>query len=374
MNHVLSTDTTNYLHSVLNPANYELLKNGSAINGGIVQVYYGLDIANQLGTQYGLNIPRMNKYEAVLIVDGNGSGPGTVPLSDGQYQLVVLSSVRDVVGNPMRSTGLSQNGSAMSGLINVTVPTGQETKVNSDAADSNTTYGKYTTADTANSVAADADGDYVVAWTDTTPGNQGVWAKMYQQTSTLNRRRFAEHFRLRVERDGDFGRSQCQRHCRRPLHRRRLRRHLVVLERDHRLGRLRPTLRRFRHGEGEHFPRQLDYRQHPAIFGRGDGRRRRLRHHLAKPRPGRRRLRHLRPGVQRAGQRRRRHQRRAGDRLPQRFRGHVLHTVGQRQQLGHARPRIGADFLHRQRRHDGCGRAERDDRHRRRRSTSCPTV
>ncbi len=172
--------------AVTNPLNYQLLRNGSLISGGISQIYYGLDEANQLGSQYGLNIPRLNKYEAVLIVDGNGSGPGAVPLSDGQYQIVSLNSLHDAAGNPLRSTGFLPNGQGTLGTINITIPTGQETKVNSDAAYSNTTYGKYTTADTANAVAADADGDYVVAWTDTTPGNQGVWAKMYQQTSTPN--------------------------------------------------------------------------------------------------------------------------------------------------------------------------------------------
>ena len=63
MNHVLSSSPNDYVHSVLNPANYQLLKNGSVLSGGISQVYYGLDIANQLGSQYGLNVPAMNKYE-----------------------------------------------------------------------------------------------------------------------------------------------------------------------------------------------------------------------------------------------------------------------------------------------------------------------
>jgi len=185
MNDALSSDPTDYTHSVLNPANYEVLQNGSILSGGVSQVYYGLDIAYQMGSQYGLSVPRMNKYEAVLVLDGNGAAPGVVPLPNGQYQFVVLSSVRDAVGNPLRSLGTLQNGSAMSGIINVLVPTGQETLVNDDTSTSST-YGGYTTASTANSVASDANGDYVVAWTDTTPGEQGVWAKLYQQTSTLN--------------------------------------------------------------------------------------------------------------------------------------------------------------------------------------------
>ncbi len=103
---------------------------------------------------------------------------------------------------------------------------------------------------TADAVAADADGDYVVAWTDTTPGHQGVWAKMYQQTSTLNADGIA-HARPIRHRACDNEilisvRSHGQRHLRRPRRRRRLRRHLVGLERDHRLGRVCPAVRRRR--------------------------------------------------------------------------------------------------------------------------------
>ena len=41
-------------------------------------------MANTLGSQYGLNMPKLNKYEAVLIFDGNGRA-GTPPLSNGLY-------------------------------------------------------------------------------------------------------------------------------------------------------------------------------------------------------------------------------------------------------------------------------------------------
>ena len=54
-------------------------------------------------------------------------------------------------------------------------------------------------------MASDANGDYVVAWTDTTPGHQGVWAKMYQQTSTLNADGTPHHDRRRCGRQsGSF--------------------------------------------------------------------------------------------------------------------------------------------------------------------------
>ena len=113
----------------------------------------------------------------------NGAGPGTLPLSDGQYQVVGLNSLRDKAGNPLRSTALAPNGGVTSGIINIALPAGQETLV-PNLTDPH--GGKYTTASTADTVAADAEGDYVVAWTDDAIGHQGVWVKMYHQTTTLN--------------------------------------------------------------------------------------------------------------------------------------------------------------------------------------------
>ncbi len=92
-------------HAVTNPANYQLLKNGVAVAGGISQVYYGLDIANQLGSQYGLNVPKMNKYEAVLIVDANGRAPACMPLYRRPVPGRRVNTLRDTAGNPLRSTG-----------------------------------------------------------------------------------------------------------------------------------------------------------------------------------------------------------------------------------------------------------------------------
>ena len=65
-------DLTNKGSDVTNPANYQLLQNGVAVSGGISRVYYGLDIANQLGSTsegdgLGLNsFPKLNKYRGRL--------------------------------------------------------------------------------------------------------------------------------------------------------------------------------------------------------------------------------------------------------------------------------------------------------------------
>ncbi len=182
---------TGWEHSVTNPNNYQLMRNGEVISAGINQVFYGLDAAHDLGSQYGLNVPKLNKYQAVLIVDANGASSGVLPLSDGQYQVVVLNALRDKANNPLASTGPGPNGARMSGVINITLPTGQETLVG----------GGYTSATTpspidgslpikpetssAKTVASDADGDYVVVWTDTTAGHTGVWARLYKQVTTI---------------------------------------------------------------------------------------------------------------------------------------------------------------------------------------------
>ncbi|MEN6450154.1 MAG: trypsin-like serine protease, partial [Thermoguttaceae bacterium] len=172
--------------AVTNPKNYWLVYNGANVQGGISQVYYGYDIANTLGSQYGLNMPKVDKYQVVLVVDSNGAGAGVQALIDGQYQVAVTNALRDAAGNALNSVGPGPNGGLASGLINVSIPTGQETKVANGTTPSGATYGKYTYATTADPVASDSQGDYVVAWTDTTPGHEGVWVKMYTQTSTLN--------------------------------------------------------------------------------------------------------------------------------------------------------------------------------------------
>ncbi len=167
-----------------NPANYALLIDGMEVAGGINQVFFGLDKAHELSPQYGLSAQQTNKWQAVLIVDANGASEGVEALTDGRYQIVIKGNLRDKFGNPLLSTGENLDGFTVSGVIYVTVPTGQETLV-SDGTDQISPEGQHTYATTADSVASDADGDYVVAWTDETPGHEGVWVKMYEQTSTL---------------------------------------------------------------------------------------------------------------------------------------------------------------------------------------------
>jgi len=148
------------LDAVTNPDNYHLLKSGVPIAGGISYVDFGLNS----GT---------NKWEAVLHLDGNGVEPGTPPILEGQLELVCMNSLRDVAGNPLGSTGLLPDGESNSQRIDVIVPDGEEIRVNFPDGEEHT----YPHGQPA--VAADADGDYVVVWTDEAQAHLGVYAKLY---------------------------------------------------------------------------------------------------------------------------------------------------------------------------------------------------
>ncbi len=167
-----------------NVNNYALMIDGVVVVGGISQAYYGLDAAYTLNGQYGINATLTNKYQVVLIVDANGASEGVKALTDGQYQILVKNNVRDAAGNPLNSTGSTVNGGVISDVIYVKVPTGQETCVSNNGNDPD--GGQHTYDSTADAVASDADGDYVVAWTDTTVDTAGVWAQLYNQTVTVN--------------------------------------------------------------------------------------------------------------------------------------------------------------------------------------------
>ena len=92
-------------NAVTNPANYQLLLNGVKVAGGISQVYYGLDEANALGSQYGLNVPQAEPVRGRADRRRQRRRPGVQPLGNGQYQIVALNTLRDVAGNPLKAAG-----------------------------------------------------------------------------------------------------------------------------------------------------------------------------------------------------------------------------------------------------------------------------
>jgi hypothetical protein len=150
--------------SVTNPANYHLMKNGAELVGGIARVDFRLN-------------PATNKYEAVLTLDGDGVTPGVVPLGEGQYEIVVDGKLRDAAGNPLNSTALAVNGGKYSRSFNITEvdSQGSEQLVNDTVVGS-----QLTQPESPQPVASDADGNYVAVWTD--PG--AVRARIYRTTIT----------------------------------------------------------------------------------------------------------------------------------------------------------------------------------------------
>ena len=98
-------------NSVTNVNNYKLLMNGVALSGGISKIYYGLNEGSIMAGQYGLspNFAADNKYEAVVVLDGNGTAAGLVPLLNGQYQIVVEYTRCERRGQPPEQFRRSAN-------------------------------------------------------------------------------------------------------------------------------------------------------------------------------------------------------------------------------------------------------------------------
>ncbi|MFH1921845.1 MAG: trypsin-like serine protease, partial [Planctomycetota bacterium] len=165
--------------SVLNPDNYSLLKDGVELVGGIVSISFG-PIPN----------PATNKWEAVLQLDGNGTVAGTPPLGNGQYEIVIRNTVRDVVGNRLGRTGLNPFGQDVSGAFDIVEIIGVENLVNTSTVpgDQSTSVPKLAGPNSPRAVASDADGEYVVVWSSDKTGGlgkEGVYAKLFNANGTV---------------------------------------------------------------------------------------------------------------------------------------------------------------------------------------------
>ncbi|MDZ7616183.1 MAG: hypothetical protein U1E05_04215, partial [Patescibacteria group bacterium] len=111
-------------HAVTNVNNWALLRDGVLVQGGISQVFFGMNAAADMSSVLGVNIPGTNKWEAVIIFDGNGMADGVTALGDGNYQVVALNSMRDRPGNALGRTGYEINGQVFRRDFNVTLPKG----------------------------------------------------------------------------------------------------------------------------------------------------------------------------------------------------------------------------------------------------------
>jgi len=101
------------IHSVTDPRNWALLRDGIEVNGGIRSITYSMNrIARYADATGGPDQQGRNKWEAVIIFDGDGTSGGVnpTPLGDGHYELVALNSLRDKAVNPLGRTGFNING------------------------------------------------------------------------------------------------------------------------------------------------------------------------------------------------------------------------------------------------------------------------
>ena len=159
--------------SVLNPEAYQILSNGTALNGAIVKVEYGLNAA----VDAGLATVGSNKYQVVLTFDYNQSKSGNQALPVGNYTIKVKHYIAstdsasgqvglcDAAGNSLNLTGYTVGGADFT--QNFTIAT-------SSGAGSPTTPAEGTTDTPTNTtqtgkqdstvVASASDGSYVVVW------------------------------------------------------------------------------------------------------------------------------------------------------------------------------------------------------------------
>ena len=170
-------------NSILNPANWVLTVDGQELIGGIQKIEFGLNQSNAL-----FNSAKTNKWEAVIYVDGNGMSDGVVPLGEGDYEITALNTLRDMVGNPLQSSGYNYLGSSNSRAFSVLLPD----PLGSERLENDPTYSEFNTVgpqfivdpstvtdsgpNSPVAVAGDADGDYVAVWTDAELG--GLYAHL----------------------------------------------------------------------------------------------------------------------------------------------------------------------------------------------------
>ncbi|MBN2581092.1 MAG: trypsin-like serine protease, partial [Pirellulales bacterium] len=168
--------------SVTNPQNYVF--NGT---GAIVHIEYGFNRASQLVQQdpmeYGSYLSPIptNKWEVVLTFDANPNQDGNQGLSVGIYSITALpwiapttedpegaSGLRDRAGNTLQKTGFTPDGGSYTQSFVVVYDEGGGGGGGDPPVTGSSDNG-YTQPGSPGAVAADADGDHIVVWTDTDP-------------------------------------------------------------------------------------------------------------------------------------------------------------------------------------------------------------
>jgi|GEM_PF-1010260 len=126
---------------------------------------YGIDVSNQIaGVVFGFNAS-LNRYVANITF--------TQPLSEGTYSLVAQSSIQNLVSESLDGEldGVAGGNFRRNFAIAATFPTGVETRVNTST----------TSAQLGAVVATDSTGDFVIAWQSNVQdgSNYGIYAQRY---------------------------------------------------------------------------------------------------------------------------------------------------------------------------------------------------
>ncbi len=201
---MLAVDPALDPNSILNPENFKVYRNDVEIPAGVAHVEFGLNMAANLagkadpfGGTYELSDIPTNKWEAVLILDANGGLMDGVPaLATGEYRIEALaprteagmSGLRDASssGNPLGYTGFVPGGVNMSRTFTVAIGDPDQEVDHAVAPNQKQRINATTNPENPGAVAADSDGQYVVAWTayDVAEGRDRVWMQLYDADGT----------------------------------------------------------------------------------------------------------------------------------------------------------------------------------------------
>ena len=168
--------------SIENPDNWKITRSGQEMHGSIIRVDFYRDPI----TKEPVKNPLTGKYEAVVFFDAEPGASGIQPLGDGRYELTVKSNARDLFGNALDGdfNGYQDDaGFTRTFIIRGGGGGGEDNPVPSLPGVIN---GR-TFPETPGAVAVDGDGDHIVVWTayDQALGLDRVYAAMYDADGDL---------------------------------------------------------------------------------------------------------------------------------------------------------------------------------------------
>ncbi|MDO4628363.1 MAG: trypsin-like serine protease, partial [Planctomycetia bacterium] len=190
-------------HSVTNPENWQILKDGKIVENAIIDIYFGMNAsADPYIQNMGVTAIAENKWEAVLVLNPD------IEWGTGAYELVLSPKVQDANGNALNSDGTNKNGNGWEsdfeivagstdtevitpGLIDPETglpvsPDDPNGVVDTDSEgnvverDGNQQIIDVTATDiwSPTATATDPEGDSVTVWTSTEKGYEGIFAKI----------------------------------------------------------------------------------------------------------------------------------------------------------------------------------------------------